>query len=71
MIKRKRLRAMNIRYFWLLCNKAQRILNVRYHPGQENLGDYQTKLHNGAHHKLVRLFYVYTKNSSLFLQRAA
>ena len=55
-IKRQRLRAMNMRYFWLLCQEAQQILNVRYHPGAENLGDYQTKLHNGAHHERVRPF---------------
>ena len=27
-IKRQRSRAMNMRYFWLLCHEAQRILNV-------------------------------------------
>ncbi|KAL7525122.1 hypothetical protein ACHAXR_000868 [Thalassiosira sp. AJA248-18] len=51
-IKRQRSRAMNMRYFWLLCQEAQRILNVRYHPGHENLGDFPSKNHNGAqcHH---------------------
>ena len=44
-IKRQRSGAMNMRYFWLLCQEAQPILNVRYHPGQENLGNYQIKLH--------------------------
>ena len=57
---------MNIRYFWLLCQEAQRILNVRYHPGAGNLGDYQTKLHTGAHHERVRPFYVHTNNSPRF-----
>ena len=66
-IKRPRLRAMNMRYFLLLCSKAQRIPNIIYHPGQENLGDYQTKLHNGAHHKRVRPIYVYTSTSPRFL----
>ena len=69
-IKRQRLRAMNMRYFWLLCQEAQRILNVKYHLGAENLGDYQTKLHNGAHHERVRPFYVHTNSSPQFLQRA-
>ena len=59
---------MNMRYFWLLCQEAQRILNVKYHPGAENLGNYQTKLHNGAHHERVRPFYVHTNNSPRFLQ---
>ena len=65
-IKRQLLRAMNMRYFWLLCQEAQRILNVKYHPGAENLGNYQTKLHNGAHHTRVRPFNVHTNNSQLF-----
>ena len=69
-IKRQRSRAMNMRYFWLLCHEAQRILNVSYHPGHENLGDYQTKLHNGAHHQRVRPFYLHTKQSPKWLQRA-
>ena len=58
-IKRQRSQAMNIRYVWLLCQEAQRILNVKYHPGAENLGDYQTKLHNGAHHKCAPLLCTY------------
>ena len=31
-IKRPCSWAMNMQYFWLLCQEAQRILNVRYHP---------------------------------------
>ena len=65
-IKRQHLRAMNMRYFGLLCQEAQRIFNVKYHPGAENRGDYQTKLHNGAHHKRVRPFYVHTNKSPRF-----
>ena len=69
-IKRQRSRAMNMRYFWLLCQEAQRILAIRHHPGQENLGDYQTKLFNGTHHSCVRPFYQHTKDSSQVLPRA-
>jgi len=69
-IKRQRSRAMNMRYFWLLCQEAQRILAIRHHPGQENLGDYQTKLFNGAHHSRVRPFYQHTRDSPQVLPRA-
>ena len=55
-IKRQRSRAMNMRYFWLLCQEAQKILTVRYHPGQENLGDMPTKHHNGAQTQRARPF---------------
>ena len=58
-IKHQRSQAMNMRYFRLFCQEAQRILNVKYHPGAENLGDYQTKLHNGAHHERVRPYFMY------------
>ena len=63
-IKRQRSRAMNMRYFWLLCNEAQKIINVEYHPGLENLGDYPTKHHTGAHHKHVRPYYVHEEGRS-------
>ena len=69
-IKRQRSRAMNMRYFWLMCQEAQRILAIRHHPGQENLGDYQTKNHSGAHHKRVRPYYQHTIDSPQFLSRA-
>ena len=69
-IKRQRSRAMNMRYFWLLCQEAQRILHVRYHPGQENLGDMPTKNHNGAQTQRSRPFYLQTEQSPRFLPRA-
>ena len=68
-IKRQHSQTMNMRYFWLVCQEAQRILSVRYHPEAENLGDYQTNLHNGAQHERVRPFYVHTNNSPRFLQQ--
>ena len=37
-IKRQRSRAMKMRYFWLLCQEAQKNLAVKYLPGKENLG---------------------------------
>ena len=47
-IKRQRSRAMEMRYFWLLDQAAQRYFKFKYHPGQENLGDYpSTPLHPG------------------------
>ena len=55
-----------MRYFWLLCHEAQKILNVSYHPGLENLGGYPTKVHNEAHHLRVRPFYQHMKESPDF-----
>ena len=70
-VKRQRSRAMEMRYFWLLDGKVQRRFAVYYHPGQENLGDYQTKHHIGTHHTRARPFYLHLSNSPQFLPRAA
>ena len=35
-IKRQRSSATNMQYFWLLCNEAQKIVDVEYHPWLEN-----------------------------------
>jgi len=70
-IKRQRSRAMNMRYFWLLCHEAQKLFKINYHPGQENLGDYASKHHTGAHHRRVRPFYLHTDQSPRLLPRAA
>ena len=69
-IKRQRSRAMNMRYFWLLCQEAQRILDVQWHPGHENLGDFPSKNHNGAQCQRARPFYLHTDQSPRWLQRA-
>ncbi len=45
--------SMEMRYF-LVCDKVpQDAYNVKWHPGQENLADYQSKHHPGAHHQAV------------------
>jgi hypothetical protein len=69
-IKRQRSRAMNMRYFWLLCHEAQQILKVRYHPGHENLADFPSKNHNGAQCQRARPFYLQTSQSPQYLPRA-
>ena len=70
-VKRQRSRAMEMRYFWLLDGEVQRRFAVHYHPGQENLGDYQTKHHIGTHHTRARPFYLHSSNSPQFSPRAA
>ena len=70
-IKRQKARAMEMRYFWLLDGAIQKLFDFKYHPGLENLADYQTKAHPGSHHEKVRPFYVHTPTSPRFLFRAA
>ena len=69
-IKRQQSRAMEMRYFWLLDQEAQRMFNFFYQPGQENLGDYPSKHHSGDIHRHVRPYYVHVSNSPRFLPRA-
>ena len=69
-VKKHRSRPMEIRYFYS-CEKVRRVnFNVQYHPGLTCLGDYPLKDHITAHHQNVRPFYLYTKESPLFLPRA-
>ena len=69
-IKRQRSRSMEMRYFWLLDQETQRYIRVFYHPGQENLGDYPSKHHEGKIHQHVRPYYVHMPTSPTHLPRA-
>jgi hypothetical protein len=70
-IKRQKSRSMEMRYFWLLDGKIQRLFDFQYHPGLENMADYPSKHHSGPHHQQVRPFYVHTEKSPRVLLRAA
>ncbi len=62
-IKRQRSRSMEMRFFWVGDKVAQDMFKIRWHPGQENLADYQSKHHVGSHHIAVRPWYLQTENS--------
>jgi len=61
---------MEMRYFWVGDKEAQDIYEIKWHPGQENLADYQSKHHIGSHHLAVRPWYLHEINSPLVLPRA-
>ncbi len=69
-IKRQQSRAMEMRYFWTCEKDAQKMYSFKWQPGMENLADYQSKHHPGAHHTAVRPYYLHKKNSPLELPRA-
>ena len=57
-------------YFYS-CDQVKRgFFAVKWHPGQENLGDYQSKNHLGKHHVHVRPMYLHMRNLPKFLPRA-
>ena len=69
-IKHQRSRTFNMRYFWLLDQKVQKYFKFKYHPGQENLGNYPNKHHTGPIHQHVRPYYLHIENSPRLLPRA-
>jgi hypothetical protein len=69
-VKQQRSRLMEMRFFWVGNKEAQNIYGISWHPGQENLADYQSKHHTGAHHRNVRPWYLHQENSPRFLPRA-
>jgi hypothetical protein len=58
---------MEIQYFWVCDKVAQDAYNVKWHPGQENLADYQSNHNPGAHHTAVHPWYLHKVNSPLVL----
>jgi hypothetical protein len=47
----KALKAMDMRFHWLRCCKAQDQYCFYWRPGTQNLADYWTKHHPASHHK--------------------
>jgi hypothetical protein len=54
---------MEMRFFLVGDKVAQDMYALSWHPGQENLADYQSKHHIGSHHIVVRPWYLHTENS--------
>jgi hypothetical protein len=69
-VKRQRLRSMEMRFFWISDKVVQYMYVLSWHPGQENLADYQSKHHAGAHHVAVCPWYLHMDNSPQELPRA-
>eukprot|EP00956_Cyclotella_meneghiniana_P021059 scaffold37874_cov42-Cyclotella_meneghiniana.AAC.3 len=69
-VKKQRSGSMEMRFFWVTDQTKQKIFNVRWHPGQENLADYFTKHFEPRHHINVRPWYLHTSTSPTLLPRA-
>ncbi len=69
-VKRQRSRAMEMRFFWVADAVAQGKFDIKYFPGKENLADYQSKHHTGAHDVAVRPWYLHEPTSVNKLPRA-
>jgi hypothetical protein len=69
-VKKQRSRSMEMRYFYICDQVENHEFDVRWHPGQENLGDYASKHHDSRHHQRVRPVYLHEPNSPTVLPRA-
>ena len=53
-VQPKRTKAMDMRFHWLRCRAAQKLIRVFWRPGTTNKGDYPSKHHPGIHHQNFR-----------------
>ena len=66
----QRYKGMEMRYFHS-CDQVKRgFFNVKWHPGQKNLCDYQSNNHMGKHHVHMYPIYLHMKNSPEYLPQA-
>jgi hypothetical protein len=66
-IKHQCLQSMEIKIFWIGGKTAQEMYALKWHPGQENMADYQSKHHMGSHHVAVQPWYLHMQNSPQLL----
>ncbi len=69
-VKQQRLRLVGMHFFWISDKVAKDMYVLSWHPGQENVADYQSKHHEGAHHVAVCPWYLHMDNSPQELLRA-
>ena len=53
-VQKKRTKAMDMRFHWLLDRECQRQFRIHWRPGKLNYADYWTKHHSATHHKNTR-----------------
>ena len=70
-IKRQQSWSMEMRFFWVADAVAQGKFNIKYYPGRDNFGDYQSKHHIGAHHTAVCPWFLHKPTSVRELPRAS
>jgi hypothetical protein len=58
-IKEKRIKSIDMRFYWIKDRVKQGQFNVYWGLGYQNLADYFTKHHSPAHHKRMRDIYIH------------
>ena len=70
-VKKQRSRSMEMRFFWVTGQDANKEFDVQWHPGKENLAGYFTKKFETSHHREVCPWYLQEQSSPTELPRAA
>jgi hypothetical protein len=66
-MKQRRSRAMDMRFYWTGHGVQQNQFHIYWPPATKNLGDYFTKHHSAAHHRMMRPIYLQpTPNGSKY-----
>ena len=63
-IKKKRSKAFDMRFEWLIDRIRQNQFKVKWGPGKTRISDYFTKRYPGSYHKTVRPIFSYIKGKS-------
>ena len=64
-IKQKRSKAIDMRFYWIKDRTRQGQFLIFWRPGSTNLGDYHTKHHSAAHHRLMRSTFLHDPTDKL------
>ncbi len=70
-VKHQCSQSLEMRFFWVADAVEAGKFDIKYYPGKENLGKYQSKHHIGAHHIAVCPRYVHKQASVGELPRAS
>jgi hypothetical protein len=70
-IKQKRSKSMDMKYYWLQDRVCQKQFDVYWRPGKDNLADYHTKHHPAQHHQDMRPILLHQANSLNVLRGCA
>jgi hypothetical protein len=63
-VRQRRSKAMDMRFYWVKDRIKQGHYHLYWRPGNSNRGDYFTKHHSPAHHRLMRPQYLYEPTTS-------
>ena len=61
-IKKRRSRSMEMILFWVTDQVKNGVMDIQWHPGQENLAGYTNKHHDSKYHQIVRPWYIQEGN---------